>query len=71
MKRKRPDNEPTFRHGTDSSFTPHSPALMHALQNDAEAVNEPLELERHAEMAADKAYWAPLRELLKSLKSRS
>lgn len=47
------------------------PALMHALQNDAEAVNEHLELERHAEMAADKAYWAPLRELLESLRSRS
>jgi hypothetical protein len=44
------------------------PALQHALQHHFEGIEENLELERQAEVFADKAYWAPLREQLERLR---
>jgi len=44
------------------------PALGAALQNDLDAVEHALEQERLAEVAADKAYWLPLRQELERLR---
>jgi hypothetical protein len=44
------------------------PALAPALRQDAEGVEEVLEQERRAEVAADRAYWAPLRQELERLR---
>lgn len=44
------------------------PLLIHALQNHPEGVEELLEQERHAEVAADRAYWMPLRAQLEHLR---
>ena len=44
------------------------PVLIHALQNDLEGIEEPIEQERRAQVAADRTYWAPLRELLEHLR---
>jgi hypothetical protein len=44
------------------------PALAAALQNDIETTEHALDQERLAEMAADKAYWAPLRQELERLR---
>jgi hypothetical protein len=46
----------------------HRPALGAALKNDLEAVEQALEHERLAEVAADKAYWLPLRQELERLR---
>lgn len=46
------------------------PVLAVALSNDIDGVEEALEQERHAEVAADRAYWAPLREELERLRRR-
>lgn len=51
-----------------ASLRPHRPALAHALQNDLEGLEENLEQERQTEVAADRAYWAPLREQLEHLR---
>jgi hypothetical protein len=42
--------------------------LGHALKNDSKAIEESLEQERHAEVLADRAYWAPLREQLNHIR---
>lgn len=44
------------------------PALAHAISNDADALEEALEQERRAEVVADRAYWAPLRQELERLR---
>lgn len=44
------------------------PALAPALANDLEGVEETLEQERRDEVAADKAYWIPLRQELERLR---
>ncbi len=44
------------------------PAVASALANDLEVVEEHLEQERRAEVAADRAYWAPLRQELERLR---
>ena len=44
------------------------PALAHAISNDANALEEALEQERRAEVVADRAYWAPLRQELERLR---
>ena len=46
----------------------HRPALVHALQNDLVGLEENLDQERLTEVAADRAYWAPLREELEQLR---
>lgn len=43
-------------------------AVASALANDMDGVEEVLEQERHAEVAADRAYWAPLRQELERLR---
>jgi hypothetical protein len=48
------------------------PLLAAAIQQDFDQVEQTLEHERQAEMATDKAYWAPLRQELERLgRSRS
>ncbi len=44
------------------------PAVASAIAKDIEGVEEALEQERHAEVAADRAYWAPLRQELERLR---
>jgi hypothetical protein len=44
------------------------PVLVHAIANEIEGVEEALEQERRAEVAADRAYWVPLREELERLR---
>jgi hypothetical protein len=51
-----------------SALQTHRPALVHALQNDLEGLEQNLEQERQTEVAADRAYWAPLREQLEHLR---
>jgi len=46
------------------------PLLRDALRNDLAAIEEGLEQERHAEVLADRAYWAPLREQLNRLRRK-
>lgn len=46
----------------------HRPALAHALAHDIARMEQALEDERQAEIAADKAYWAPLRQELERLR---
>lgn len=49
----------------------HRPLLSHALQNDLAAIEGGLEQERHAEVIADRAYWAPLRDQLNRIRHQS
>lgn len=44
------------------------PALIHAIANDIENVEEALEQERRGEVVADRVYWAPLRQELERLR---
>ena len=44
------------------------PLLTAAIQQDSDRVEQALEQERQTEMAADKAYWAPLRQELERLR---
>lgn len=47
------------------------PALTAALAKDIDGLEKALEQERHIEVAADRAYWAPLREELELLRRRA
>ena len=51
-----------------SELTPVRPLLAAAHRQDLEAVHLLLEQERQLEIAADKAYWAPLRQELERLR---
>lgn len=47
------------------------PLLHAAIEHDLEAIEQGLEIERLAEVAADKAYWQPLREELEKMRSQA
>lgn len=51
-----------------TSLQPVRPLLIHAFHHDPEALEQGLEQERQAEIAADRAYWAPLRSQLEQLR---
>lgn len=51
-----------------SALKPTRKAVASALRGDHEAIHQNLEEERLAEVAADKAYWAPLRKEIERLR---
>jgi len=51
-----------------SALKPTREAVTSALRGDREAIHQNLEKERLAEVAADKAYWAPLRKEIEQLR---
>lgn len=61
--------ELTIRFPTETAALQSTrPALIHAIANDIEKVEEALEQERRAEVVADRVYWAPLRQELERLR---
>lgn len=53
-----------------NSQTEHRPLLKAALDQDSDALEGALEIERLAIVAADKAYWKPLREELEMMRKQ-